>query len=221
MKLFISKSIEDCGALITEAEKNGVTVVGQSLIETKSVPFTPPAHYDFIFFGSKRAVDHFLDRSNVLENASIACAGKATAEHLASLGYDVCFYPEMSGDPVAARKEFMSILGSKIIYFPSTRTSQGSYHEEIPPKQKIVQDTYETILKDDMVEACDWYVFTSPSNFQAFSIHNQLPQNAEVIAWGTTTERILTSSGVTVNYCLDKSSISSLISLLKAAAVFA
>ena len=87
MQVFISRSNADIFELQQYCEfRLWPAPIAISLIETKSVPFTPPAQYDCIFFGSRRSVNHFLEGNEVLSSAVIACAGEATKNTFKSLG---------------------------------------------------------------------------------------------------------------------------------------
>mgnify|MGYP005988097663 CR=1 FL=1 len=188
MKIFISRAQSDIFELLHYCKyRLWEDPIALPLIETKSVPFTAPAHYDCIFFGSRRGVNHFLEKNQILTTAKIACAGPTTKKHLEDLGYQVAFYPSKSGDLKTAQKEFKDFVGASLTYFPATRTSRGTYHEELPKNQKVVQDTYETKELPQKIQDCDIYAFTSPSNYQAFISANSFPENAFKVAWGGTT----------------------------------
>ncbi len=125
------------------------------------------------------------------------------------------FVGSHSGDVTSNVDEFSQWVGSRHVTFPLSSRSKKSYSTPLPEHQKKEVVVYETELAGRIIEPCDIYVFTSPSNVEGFLIENQVPSGAITIAWGSTTEQALMSSEITVNHTLKKSSIQELITLLK------
>jgi uroporphyrinogen-III synthase len=55
------------------------------------------------------------------------------------------------------------------------------------------------------VEACAVYIFTSPSNAEAFLVQNTIPHGAKVIAKGESTQDFLQQQGIESTYFTDDS----------------
>jgi uroporphyrinogen-III synthase len=215
MRLFISKSLEELDEIQQFCNFKAWTLDATCLIKTSEVPFTPPSYYDCIFFGSKNGVKHFLNKASILETAKIACAGESTSLYLIELGYKVDFFPSKSGDTTTSSKEFLCFIGDQSAYFPSSRSSAGTYHKLLSRNQKIMQDSYKTEALSVVVYAADLYVFTSPSSWTSFLAANSIVENMRIVAWGKTTAKAIAKAGIKVEHQLQHATISGLLEYLQ------
>ncbi len=91
------------------------------------------------------------------------------------------------------------------VLFPVSSRSMGSISSAFPPAQIECLTVYRTILNPRVVEACAVYIFTSPSNAEAFLLQNTIPGGAKVIAKGTSTQEFLQQHGIESTYFTDES----------------
>ena len=84
---------------------------------------------------------------------------------------------------------------TEIVFFPSSNRTLGTVQSILDEKNKIVIPTYNTSLIEVTVKSHDFYVFTSPSNVEAFFKINQLKDN-KVISIGPSTTKKLKDFGV-------------------------
>lgn len=219
-KIFISKNASEIDPVRSQFDELGFEVEAHSflsfsLVESDSYRSEIETSYDVIFFGSPRAVIFFKASQSISESAEIACIGEKTAELLESLGYDVAFRGEKSGEPKVVAEEFKVWLGSRSVLFPVSDRSLKTVSGLIGENQKEEVVVYSTEVKGKLVGVSDVYVFTSPSNVEGFFIDNVIPEGAKVIAWGKSTETALFLKGVRVEYCLGKSSFEELFGWLR------
>ena len=218
-RIFISKNASEIDPVRSQFDELGFEVDSHSFLSFSSVE--SDSHrveiarpYDVIFFGSPRAVIFFKASQSISESAKITCIGEKTAELLESLGYEVAFRGEKSGEPKVVAEEFRSFLGNRHVLFPVSDRSLKTISSLIGESQKEEVVVYSTKVVGKLVEVSDVYVFTSPSNVEGFFLDNVIPENAEVIAWGKSTEAALISRAASVLYCLKNASFEELFAFL-------
>ena len=102
------------------------------------------------------------------------------------------------GTPNETSKRFKKVLkNTEIAFFPSSNRTIGTVQGILDEKNKIVLSTYKTTLIEASIKTNDFYVFTSPSNVEAFFKINQLKNN-KVISIGPSTTNRLKDFGVKV-----------------------
>jgi uroporphyrinogen-III synthase len=213
--LFISKCTDEVLALVEWCKHMGVDLYAESLIGFEAVPFKQLMPHPIVFFSSKRSVQFYVEQPNLFEsNTLVACIGKATQAYLESLGYNVHFCGTAAGNPNEVAQEFLSWAGTRTVLFPVSSLSLNSISNVFPVAQKEVQVVYETTLTPKLIQPCNTYVFTSPSNVEAFFLENKLDQQANCIAWGKSTAQTLKNKGVWANKILSTSSITELLDYL-------
>ena len=100
------------------------------------------------------------------------------------------------GSPLETAKGFKELLNnSEIVFFPSSNRTLGTVQSILDEKNKIVIPTYNTSLIEFTVKKHDFYVFTSPSNVEAFFKMNQICSH-KVISIGPSTTKKLKDFGV-------------------------
>lgn len=214
-RIFISKNASEIDPFRSKFEELGYTVVNHSFLSFIPIPFKVERTFDVIFFSSVRSVIFFKATQSIPFTTSIACIGEKTADLLETLGHTIDFVGSQSGEPKVVAKEFKAWLASRKVIFPISDRSLKSISSEIGEEQKEEVVVYSTTIVGKAVEACDVYVFTSPSNVDGFFELNVVPAGAKVIAWGKSTEGALVGKGVGVWRCLEKSGIGEVISILE------
>lgn len=229
-RIFISKNAPEVEPYRIQFEEKGYSIVSHSFLSFAPVDFEITQTYDVVFFGSPRAVIFFKACQAIPENKRIACVGGKTAELLESIGHGVDFVGTKSSEPKLVAEEFKEWLTSAPlsqqasnsetdtprprVLFPVSDRSLKTISSVIDENQKEEVVVYSTKLVGRKVEACDVYVFTSPSNVDGFLMENVLPEGAKVIAWGKSTEKVLEERDVEVWKTLEKSGFEGLINHL-------
>jgi uroporphyrinogen-III synthase len=220
-QLFISKNDSEIDPFRSQFEELGFEVEGHSFLSFSGVEFEALQNYNVIFFGSPRAVIFFMEGSSIPEGVEVACIGDKTAELLESLGCVVSFRGDRSGEPGIVAEAFKVWLGSRtsaplsprVLFLVSDRSLKTvSRLIDEDPKEEVV--VYSTEVKGKLVGVSDVYVFTSPINVEGFFIDNVIPEGAEVVAWGKSSEVALVLKGLEVEFCLKKSGFEELIGYL-------
>ncbi len=206
-RIFISKNASEIASLRSQFEAKGYEVIAHSFLSFSAVEFEIQHPYDVIFFGSPRAVIFFKASESISPDKLIACVGSKTAEVLESMGHKVDFVGKNSSDPKTVAEDFKSWLAERSrnqrasksqseersahVLFPLSSRSLKTIAGAIPEDQKEEMVVYQTEVKGKVIPKCDVYAFSSPSNVEGFFEANTIPEGAEVIAWGTSTERAL------------------------------
>jgi uroporphyrinogen-III synthase len=149
---------------------------------------------DWIFINSAFALDSIVHLKSDFESRKIAAFGQATAKYLQKNGIKVDFTGEGSPNEIAQR--FSSILNSdELVFFPSSNISKGTVQSVLDNRNKIIVETYNTLLIDKKVKNHDFLVFTSPSNVEAFLLSNKFNKQ-KIISIGPSTTKALKNAGV-------------------------
>lgn len=207
--IFISKSAEEVIELAEFCKKKKIDLITRSLIRFEPVSFQINKPFNVIFFSSIRAAHFFLENQQVDKHIKIACIGKATAEKLLKYGLSCDFIGENSGKPKEVARSFKTWLGDNTVLIPRSEISKQTITSIIPSKQLEDVIVYKTKQDCKIIQSCDTYVFTSPSNFESFLTCNSAI-NGEIIAWGDTTKSCIQSHGFHVNITLENSDLKEL-----------
>lgn len=195
-------------------KRNNWSFTAKSLLTFELVPIVVDLpQMDVIFFASSRSFEFYVKQREIV-NEAIACAGEATAKYIRSRGYEVSYFPIMSGKVTDSAREFASWVGNRVVGFSISDLSKRSYSQFLTKEQMVIIPTYNTLFETDLIPKCDIYVFTSPSNVDAFLAHNTIAEGAKVISWGETTTQHMTAVNIPVNYTLGISSDEALIQVL-------
>lgn len=215
--LFISREVERNGALESFCAQHNIQLVSSSQLMFQAVDHRIDKDFDIIFFSSTRSVDFFFKKNEAIDltDRLIATAGVITAKYIKSCGYEVEFQPTNSGDIFASSKEFSTWVADKKVLFPCSDRSKRSYQQFLKPNQIEEVVVYQTISNPKGYSFFDVYVFTSPSNVEAFLQKNELPSHAMIIAWGETTYKKLEEIQSLNLINLSKSDENSLVKLLQ------
>lgn len=196
-RVFVSRDLAADSYLRRVLEARDFSVDGRALIETNPVPIGSLPDTEWIFFSSKQAVQHFFRQRPDVGSRRFACVGKPTAEALRKFGHRADFIGG-STDTRLTGKQFAARIGDDRVLFPQAKGSLRSIQQQLVRKgQAIDLVVYETILRNEIaVSPASIYVFTSPSNVDAFFAKNTLPSDARVVAMGHATRSSLRDKGV-------------------------
>jgi uroporphyrinogen-III synthase len=193
--IFISKNLQDTEALQLFCEENGLSLTAESLLRFNPREFRVEQEFDVVFFSSPRSLTFFLSKHSLSPTDSIACTGVKTKNVAESFGLKVDFFGT-SSNPVEVAQQFKEWLGSRRVLFPLSNISKKTISSVISENHKEEVVVYETEFIDKKIGAHDMYVFSSPSNAEAFLISGNEIGNAEVVSWGTSTKKALDKKGV-------------------------
>ena len=212
--IYISRPDKEIPALRKYAEQQGISLIASSQIRFEALSNKQKSPAEVIFFSSIRAAEYYLLHHEIESNVAIATIGSATATKLRELGLNPSFIGEKAGDPEAVTNEFKAWLQGRKVLIPCSTISNRSIAVSLPIEQVEELIVYKTISACSEVGSHAVYIFTSPSNFRAFRQCNTLPEHAQVIAWGKTTEKALTEAGIEPIYTLESSTEEELIAFI-------
>lgn len=213
IKLFLSNS-EIVDTQFREfCRSNEIELTAQSLISFRPVPYDTIPEAEVVFFSSPRSVEFFIEAVRN-KKYRFACIGSGTAKRLESYGFTADFVGLNAGQPDVVAKDFLTWLGADKAIFPLSTKSNRSISSQVAIEQRTELIVYETRLAGLELNYFDVYVFTSPSNVEAFLEANDSPSDSKVIAWGSTTEKRLLKRGISPFSVLEKSNLRELEELL-------
>ena len=192
--IWISRILAKDSVFNKLTKSSPISLTAESLIEMKILKIDSLPSCDWIFINSAFAVNSIMYLKNSLKSKKIAAFGQSTAKYLQKSGLKVEFIGE--GVPSDVAQSFSSILKSEeIVFFPSSNRSLGTVQSVLENRNKIVLETYQTLLIDKKVENHDFLVFTSPSNVEAFLLSNKV-KNQKIISIGPSTTKALNNAGI-------------------------
>ncbi len=211
-RIFISRPIQEVGKTLEDFASNGGELISESLVNFESVSLDKHLACDVIFFSSIRAAAFYFNQEpSIPIELQYACAGQETAEKLKNEFQISCdFIAANAGNPNESAQIFKSWLGQRHVLFPKSEQSLNTYSSVIPINQKTEIVVYRTTSISKSISPCDLYIFSSPSNAKAFLEHNQLPNEANCLAWGSSTLKYLESQEIPVFYQLETGTLKEL-----------
>jgi uroporphyrinogen-III synthase len=216
ISLFISKNTDEIHSLHDFCEKKSWNLIAKSCISLRLIETSDKIETEFVFFGSKNAFDIYLESGKNSNLHKICCVGEVTKAYIEKKGFEVVFCGKNAGNVEEISKALNLFLANKSICFVQSSASKKTIQKHITTSQIQELVLYETNFScTKFKDVFDVYVFTSPSNIDAFLVHNTIKPNAKIIAWGKTTEKALLENGVKPNFILKNSSIQELIDFLK------
>jgi uroporphyrinogen-III synthase len=213
--VFISKDPQELHAALHQLWAEGV-LTAQSLLSYSALTFKCQPKFDLVFFASIRAAEFYL--AQCAAPAIFGVAGSETALKIEQkFGLKAAFVAQNSGNPAQEAAAFDQWRANRSVLFPSSNLSLGTYAKLIPEQQKKILPVYQTNFIQQRIDAHQVYVFSSPSNVSAFFETNDLAENANIIAWGKSTEKALKDRDIAVTHTLLKDQQTELLQWLKAA----
>ncbi|HMO40022.1 MAG TPA: uroporphyrinogen-III synthase [Saprospiraceae bacterium] len=199
-RVFISRELAINSVFLQKLRAAGYEVLGESLVAFQAVPFTLPPETDWVFFYSKKAVHFFLKNpqtADYLNNKQTAVLGPGTAAALSKRGYNADFVG--NGEPETTAEAFGKLATGRRVLFPRAAHSRRSV-QQLLEGQIIAQDlvVYHNEPRTDFtLPTCEYLVFTSPLNVQAYMAKYAIAAEQKIIAIGGTTAATLRESGIT------------------------
>lgn len=194
--ILITRKLKNDSALKTWALSQGHTLVDIPFIRTTPVKGLKIPDTDWIFFSSPSAVSCYFEEYE-LKQKHIAALGKATANSLAALGYQVDFVGDDEKTPTEIGRDFFTqrtIYES--IFFPLSNLSQRNVLTHRGNIHVVDLVTYDTLpIQHVLLEKPDVIIFTSPSNAVSYFSTNNPATSGALIAIGKTTAASLEKAG--------------------------
>ncbi len=213
--LFISKELGEVAQLVAFCKQHCIQLSAETLIRFDAIPFEYSSDVNCIFFSSPRSASYFLNTVKLNSSQLIAAAGEATKNKIESFGYKVDFFPKYSGLTEQSSLEFAQWLGNKTVIFPVSTISNKSYASKLKEEQIKFVTVYQTQLVPKEIVDSECYVFTSPSNVEAYLEKNSLASEKHIIAYGESTNARLIEAGIQNAIVLKTSSIDAVIDYLQ------
>ena len=213
-RIFISKNSYDCEPLVHYCKQNKLDLTAQSLIEFEAIPFKIESNFDIVFFSSIRSAQFYFEKPAKKSTIIYACIGETTHSKLKKLGIECEFVGKEAGNPKKTAEEFKIWVKNRIVFFPQSNLSLGTFSNILPENQVIKKVVYKTKLREIEISKFHIYIFTSPSNLDAFITINELCSDSIVVVWGNSTNDFAKKRGIKVDYVLVNSSFDELIELL-------
>ena len=194
LSIWISRSLAKDSIFNKLTKSLSVSLTAESLIELKIIKIDLLPNCDWIFINSAFALNSIMHLKSSLKSKKIAAFGKSTAKYIQKNSLKVDFVGQ--GAPNNVAQDFSSIVNSnEIVFFPSSNKSLGTVQSVMDNKNKIIVETYQTLLLLKKVENHDYLVFTSPSNVEAFLLSNKV-NNQKIISIGPSTTKALKNAGI-------------------------
>lgn len=214
--ILITKAQEDQGVLADYCKTHNIEIVYHSFLSFSPIELKKFPTSEVLFFSSKRAVDYFLQQSEISENTAVACIGESTKIHLNSKGILVDFVGENAGKPETISKKFAHWLGERTCTILLAKESKKTILKHLNPSKIECCIVYETHIHARKIEQeFDYIAFTSPSNVEGYLKENEIPNATHVIAWGETTKQCLEEKQFNVWKTLKSASEEELIEIVK------
>ncbi|MEM6770505.1 MAG: uroporphyrinogen-III synthase [Bacteroidota bacterium] len=198
--LFITRNLETGSPIIDWGQRNGWTIIDQSLLRFEPVRFWLPKPCAWWFFYSPRAVEFAANKLALcaMPLPKLAAMGPGTANALQSHDYGLSASFVGNGSPEDVANDFGRFAAGERVFFPRARQSRKTVQtllENIVEVHDAV--CYNNLPVDDpaFVHA-GVYVFTSPLNVRTYLSAHPLPADSRIIAIGPSTAQALASFGV-------------------------
>ncbi len=195
--VYISREPEESPLFIKRMQQLGykttaINPIAYSTIEVPVIPYT-----EWIFFSSKRTVEHFFQQSlSIPTGTRLAALGSGTAAALRSEGYQADFVGS-DGSTRDTALAFLEKAKGQQVLFPisseSLRTVQKTLEGHAAVHEVVVYEPQPR--KIQLEEQADVYVFTSPASVTAFYQSCGLP-NGQYVSIGRTTSEALRALGL-------------------------
>lgn len=188
VKLFLSR--DQAGEVLsTRARQSGWELICFSCIEKKLTSKDPPPAAEWIFFYSPSAVHLFLAAFKTFR-AKRAALGEGTARAFRLNGIQPDFVGS-SSDPSEVMREFREVVSRQEQVVQARGEKSFERLREVLPEEQIIDwPFYRTESKAHIPEVTsDVYIFTSPSNAEAYLEKYGLPANARAVVFGESTRK--------------------------------
>lgn len=195
--VYISRDAEESPLFLKRMQQLGysVTAINPISYNTVEVPVIP--YSEWIFFSSKRTVEHFFHQAlSIPTGTRLAALGSGTAAALRAEGY----HPDFVGSDGATRDTALAFLekarGQQVL-FPvsseSLRTVQKTLEGQASVHEVVVYEPRPRKIQLD--RQAEIFVFTSPASVTAFHESCGLP-HGQYVSIGRTTSEALRALGL-------------------------
>ncbi len=212
--IFISKNEDEIRLFLNRFHSKEFDIITHSFLSFSPIDFEVKSNFDIIFFSSPRSVTFYKTKHSIPNYVKLGCVGTKTKELLIKMGYTVDF-TRKEGQPLNDfALSFKEWCRERKVLFPISSISLKTISSKFPQGQIEELEVYSTKIVGKIIEECDVYVFTSPSNVEGFLEKNTIPDNARIISWGESTSRFLLENGDRVDVELKNSCVEELLSVL-------
>lgn len=197
--VLITRELDDNSLFARVLKEKGLKVLGQPFIETKPIPFSSIPVTDWVFFSSRRAIEHFFSQAKTIP-ASVkwAALSEGTAQELKKHVSNIHFVGTKIKTPEIAQ-EFAVECENKSVLFPMAIDSLQSVQKNLSFSTRVVNlFVYKTLeLTKESVPTVDRVVFTSPSNVRGYLNSTAWkPEQQMAVAIGESTSYELKNHGI-------------------------
>lgn len=202
--VFITRDLDEKSYLGQFFKKHNIEVEGRSLIKIfpiiKHLDSFILKHADWLFFGSKNAIDHFFRLEPFLmKKTKIAVLGQGSEQALRKYNRVADF----SGDQIGITAEefageFAKIANGTKVVIPCAKDSLETIRKALSPDTNVINiPVYETVQMENVDKTnAEVLIFTSPSNVEAYFKENLLNPGQKIISIGTSTGKKFDEMGL-------------------------
>ncbi len=202
--VFITRDLDDESYLSRFLNKHEIAVEGRSLIKIfpiiRHLDSFILKHVDWLFFGSKNAIDHFFKLEPFLmKKTKIAVLGQGSEQALRKYNRVADF----SGDQIGVTaeefaQEFAKIANGTKVVIPCAKESMNTVRDALSEDTEVITiPIYETVQLEDVDKTnAQVLIFTSPSNVEAYFREHLLDPGQKVISIGTSTGKKFDEMGI-------------------------
>jgi uroporphyrinogen-III synthase len=195
--IFISRQPKFTAIIQSTLISFGHELISESCIETQPIPFTLTETFDWVFFSSSEGVHHFASQYPLPSQVKIGVMGSGTLRALPSEWK--AQFVGTSTDPSDVAAAFKSVVKeNEKVLFPVAKSSLKSIGQPFPTHQTQHVVVYETTPVNKSIPPCALYVFSSPSNFNAFISHHSVPASSLIVSFGPSTTAAIRAKGFEV-----------------------
>lgn len=188
MKVFLSR--DKAGLELTDfVRSSGWDLICFSCVEFSLTNADEPPEADWIFFYSPSAVRLYADNFT-FRSFRFAALGEGTVDAMRGRGFKPEFIGK-SSDTSEVMSEFARVIrtGERVVQARAEKSFER-LREVLQAEQILDWPFYQTQAKQEIPEAtADYYIFTSPSNAEAYLQAHQLTKGAVVIVFGDSTKK--------------------------------
>lgn len=197
--IFITKDLSTENYLSRACAAHKLKLTGQSLIKISHLPFKAEAQgCDWVFFSSSNGVEAFFAQEKATDWSSkkFGTSGDASAISLAKYISHIDFIGTES-DMKEVSERFKAIAGNDVVLFPISDRSLKTIQSEFTSERVKNIVCYTASPISIIVAPAEAYIFTSPSNVEAyFNANKAFSEDAKLIAIGKSTANKLKEHGV-------------------------
>ena len=196
--VYISRDPENADAFTRSLNAFGIRVIAQSPVAFETVEVGHIPMTDWVFFTSKRAVEHFLGQELMPAAVKIAAMGSGTDAALRANGIIPSFTGSDTDTRITANR-FLSEMSANTVLFPVAEQGLRQVQKELENKIEVHEVTVYRSVSINLQEEikADLFVFTSPSAVTAFSESQEI-KGLKCIAIGKTTAKAIEKAGAEV-----------------------